>query len=172
MYDLFLSYRRDGGFATARLLYEHLKSIGLNPFFDLEELRSGPFNTKLYTNIEESSNFIPVLSKNALDRCTNEGDWLRLEIAHAIKNGKNIVPVMLEEFQWPDTLPNDIKDGYFYICKRDEIEAEAERIANKAGFKDVKVKRKFYNTKTVHYTAFFYERFYFLDYWNIDIFVI
>ena len=36
-------------------------------------------------------------------------------------------------------LPNDIKDGYFYICKRDEIEAEAERIANKAGFKDVKV---------------------------------
>lgn len=110
MYDLFLSYRREGGFATARLLYEHLKSLGLNPFFDLEELRSGPFNTKLYSNIEESSNFIPVLSKNALDRCVNEGDWLRIEIAHAIKNKKNIVPVMLEEFEWPESLPSDIKD--------------------------------------------------------------
>ena len=38
MYDLFLSYRRDGGFATARLLYERLKGLGVNVFFDLEEL--------------------------------------------------------------------------------------------------------------------------------------
>ncbi len=31
MYDVFISYRRDGGFEMARLLYEHLKSAGLNP---------------------------------------------------------------------------------------------------------------------------------------------
>ena len=110
MYDLFLSYRRDGGFATARLLYEYLKNMGLNPFFDLEELRSGQFNTKLYNSIEESSNFVPILSKSALDRCVNEGDWLRLEIAHAIKTGKHIVPIMQEDFQWPDNLPDDIKE--------------------------------------------------------------
>ncbi len=110
MYDLFISYRREGGFATARLLYEHLKKLGLNPFFDLEELSSGHFNTKLYSSIEESMNFTPILSKNALERCANEGDWLRLEIAHAIKLGKNIVPVMLEEFTWPNNLPEDIKE--------------------------------------------------------------
>ena len=110
MYDLFLSYRREGGFATARLLYEHLKGVGINPFFDLEELRSGTFNTKLYSAIEESANFAPVLSKNALDRCFNEGDWLRIEIAHAIKLGKNIIPIMLEEFTWPESLPDDIKE--------------------------------------------------------------
>ena len=110
MYDLFLSYRREGGFATARLLYEHLKKIGITPFFDLEELRSGPFNTKLYSSIEESSNFAPVLSKGSLDRCVNDGDWLRLEISHAISLKKNIVPIMLEEFEWPENLPDDIKE--------------------------------------------------------------
>lgn len=109
MYDLFLSYRRDGGFATARLLYEHFKVLGINTFFDLEELRSGTFNVKLYSAIEESSNFAPILSKNALDRCINEGDWLRTEIAHAIKHEKNIIPIILEEFVWPDNLPDDIK---------------------------------------------------------------
>ena len=110
MYDLFISYRRDGGFATARLLYEHLKKIGINPFFDLEELSAGQFNTKLYSAIEESLNFTPILSKNALDRCENEDDWLRLEIAHAIKMKKNIVPIILEEFEWPIDLPDDIKE--------------------------------------------------------------
>ena len=110
MYDLFLSYRRDGGFATARLLYERLKGLGVNVFFDLEELSSGQFNVKLYNAIEESSNFDPVLSKNALDRCRNDGDWLRIEIDHAIKNKKNIVPIILEEFTWPADLPEDIAE--------------------------------------------------------------
>ena len=110
MYDLFLSYRREGGFATARLLYENFIKLGIKPFFDLEELSSGQFNSKLYSAIEESSNFAPILSKNSLDRCVNEGDWLRLEIAHAIKCGKNIIPIMLEEFEWPEHLPEDIAE--------------------------------------------------------------
>ena len=105
MYDVFISYRRDGGFATARLLYEHLKSVGLNPFFDLEELRSGQFNAKLYSAIDESTNFVLVLPPKALDRCSNENDWLRLEIEHAITRGKNIIPIMLDGFEWTGSLP-------------------------------------------------------------------
>lgn len=114
MYDVFISYRREGGFSSAKLLYEHLKQIGINAFFDLEELKSGQFDEKLYRSIEESANFVPVLSQNALDRCKNEGDWLRLEIAHALKEKKNIIPVMLEEFSWPDDLPDDIKALHMY----------------------------------------------------------
>ena len=105
MYDVFISYRREGRFAVARLIYEHLKSIGLNPFFDLEELRSGQFNVKLYNAIDESSNFILVLPPKALDRCSNEDDWLRLEIEHAILRNKNIVPECLEGFEWNKNLP-------------------------------------------------------------------
>ncbi len=111
MYDVFISYRRDGGFETARLIYEHFTNVmGLKVFFDLEELRSGKFNIKLYTAIDESENFILVLPKNALDRCNNEDDWLRLEIAHAISKDKNIIPLILNNFTWPDFLPENISD--------------------------------------------------------------
>ena len=108
MYDVFISYRRDGGFEMARLLYEHLKSVGLNPFFDLEELRSGQFNVKLYEAIEDSVNFLLVLPPKSLDRCQNEDDWLRLEIEHAIAKNKNIVPLMMSGFDWPDNLPESM----------------------------------------------------------------
>ena len=98
MYDIFISYRRDGGHEMARLIYEHLSFKGLNCFFDLEELGAGEFNIKLLKNIEESRNFVLILSPGALDRCRNENDWVRAEIEHAIENEKNIVPLMMKGF--------------------------------------------------------------------------
>lgn len=109
MYDVFISYRRDGGYEMARLLYEHLKREGIKSFFDLEELRSGPFNTKLYEAIEKSSNFLLVLPPLSLDKCVDEEDWLRLEIEHAIRNNKNIIPIMMQNFVWPNDLPESIE---------------------------------------------------------------
>lgn len=76
----------------ARLLYDRFKQMGLHPFFDLEELKSGKFDSKLYKYIEESSNFVLVLPPHSLDRCSEEGDWIRLEIEHAIKHKKTLSP--------------------------------------------------------------------------------
>lgn len=70
--DVFISYRRDGGYAFARLLYECLHKENISAFLDLEELRSGPFNEKLYAAIEDSENFVVVLPPNALDRCASQ----------------------------------------------------------------------------------------------------
>lgn len=131
MYDVFISYRRDGGFEMARLLYEHFKSVGLNPFFDLEELRSGQFNEKLYKAIDDSVNFLLVLPPNSLDRCKNDGDWLRLEIEHAMEKEKNIIPVMMSGFDWPEELPTSMsKLPYFNAVKmsREYFDATLLRI--------------------------------------------
>ncbi len=107
--DVFISYRRDGGFALARLLYECLHKENISVFLDLEELRSGPFNEKLYEAIDASENFVIVLPPKALDRCVNEDDWVRLEIEHAIKNKKNIIPLLVNEFEFPDNLSDSLK---------------------------------------------------------------
>jgi len=107
-YDVFLSYRRDGGETMAILLRDRLSAKGYRVFLDIESLNSGRFNEKLFSVIEECTDVIFVCSKNSLDRCINEGDWVRMEIAHALKHGKNIVPVLLRGFEWPDTLPGDI----------------------------------------------------------------
>ncbi len=130
-YDVFISYRRDGGFEMARLLYEHLKSVGLNPFFDLEELRSGQFNVKLYKAIEDSANFLLVLPPNSLDRCVSEDDWLRLEIEHAISKDKNIVPLMMNGFAWPETLPSSMSKLPYYnavTMSREYFDAAISRL--------------------------------------------
>jgi hypothetical protein len=109
-YDIFISYRREGGIATANLLFEHLTRAGYRVFMDYEELRSGKFNDQLYDRINESKEVILVLAEDSLERVVNENDWLRLEIAHAIKLNKIIIPVLLRNFKWPANLPADIQE--------------------------------------------------------------
>ncbi|MBQ8146586.1 MAG: toll/interleukin-1 receptor domain-containing protein [Clostridia bacterium] len=107
--DIFISYRREGGYAMARLLYECFHNAGLSVFLDLEELRAGPFNTKLYEAIDNCENFILVLPPKSLDRCQFENDWLRLEVEYAIKQKKNIIPMMMVGFSFPDNLPPSLQ---------------------------------------------------------------
>lgn len=107
--NVFISYRREGGYALARLVYECLQKVGITAFLDLEELRAGPFNEKLYSAIENCDNFVLILPVDALDRCVNENDWLRLEIEHAILHKKNIIPVMVKGFEFPPELPPSIQ---------------------------------------------------------------
>lgn len=108
-YQIFISYRRDGGEQTAKVIFDRLKDLGYNVFLDVETLRSGAFNEKLYNVIEQCTDFILVLSPGALDRCDNKNDWLRLEILHALKHNKNIIPVLLRDFSFPQYIPQEIE---------------------------------------------------------------
>lgn len=109
-YDIFISYRRDGGEVTARILRDSLTELGYRVFFDVESLRSGAFNTKLYSVIDECNDFILVLSPNALDRCKNQDDWVRREIEYALEKKKNVIPILLRNFSFPTDLPLTLKD--------------------------------------------------------------
>lgn len=104
-FDIFISYRRDGGEVTARILRDSLTERGYNVFFDVESLRSGAFNTKIYSVIDECKDFILILSPNALDRCKNSDDWVRREVEYALEKKKNVIPILLRNFEFPDDLP-------------------------------------------------------------------
>ena len=112
-YDVFISYRRDGGEYTAKILRDRLDELGYTVFFDVESLRSGDFNTKLYSVIEECADFILILSPDALNRCQNEDDWVRREVEYALERGKNIIPVMLRGFEFPENLPPSMEQLRF-----------------------------------------------------------
>ena len=107
-YDVFISYRRDGGDVTAKHLRDALTERGYRVFLDVESLRNGPFNEALYEVIENTKDFLLILPPNGLDRCVNENDWVRLEIEHAKACNRNIVPVMLKGFSFPEELPESI----------------------------------------------------------------
>lgn len=109
-YQIFVSYRRDGGEALACLISEKLKQNGFETFYDVDSLRSGKFNEEIFHVIDSCSDVVVVLPQNGLDRCANEGDWVRKEIAYAIKTNKNIIPVMMRNFEFPEELPYDIDD--------------------------------------------------------------
>ena len=115
-YDIFISYRREGGFETADSINQRLQKAGYSVFLDLEQLNSGKFNEKLLEVIDGCEDFILVLPSKALDRCNDPQDWVRKEVEHAIAKGKNIVPVMLRGFEWPDNdaLPESLKELPLY----------------------------------------------------------
>jgi len=118
-YDVFFSYRREGGSDAARSLQQALKDE-YHIFLDVDRLPSGHFDTALLKTIENSPNFVVLLSPGSLDRCHSADDWLRKEIAHAIATRRNIVPVTLPGFHFPDskTLSPDIAD----VTRHDAVE--------------------------------------------------
>lgn len=109
-YDIFVSYRREGGEALACLIAERLKQQGYTVFYDIESLRSGKFNERIYQVIEDCKDVVVILPPHALDRCTDSEDWVRKEISFAIEKGKNVVPILMRGFEFPNTLPEDIAE--------------------------------------------------------------
>ena len=108
-YDIFISYRRDA-FESANLFATRLKALGYRVFFDVETMNAGKFNEQLLDVISKCKDFILVLSPNALDRCNDEGDWVRRETMCAMEHKKNIIPIMLSGFVWPTDMPKGMEE--------------------------------------------------------------
>lgn len=106
--DVFISYRRQGGADFCGRLYDRLIAERYTAFYDKESLKTGKFNEQIYKKIERCNNFVVILPVNGLDRCVNEGDWVRREISKAIELNKNIIPIFLKGFEFPENLPEDI----------------------------------------------------------------
>ena len=112
-YDIFISYRREA-FEQANLFATRLKAAGYRVFFDIEAMNAGMFNEQLIDVISKCKDFILILSPGALDRCNNENDWVRREVECAIAWKKNIVPVMLSGFEWPEMMPQGLEQLCLY----------------------------------------------------------
>lgn len=107
-YQIFISYRRDGGDALAGRLADRFTALGYKVFYDVESMRSGAFNTQILDALAQCNDVLLVLPPNALDRCVNPDDWVRQELAFALQHDKNIIPIMMRGFEFPEKLPADI----------------------------------------------------------------
>jgi class 3 adenylate cyclase len=118
-FDVFVSYRREGGSGAARAIQQGL-GHDYRVFLDVDRLRGGLFDTALLRTIEATPNFLVVLSPGALDRCNQADDWLRQEIRQALRTGRAIIPVALEGFTFPPapSLPEDIRE----VLRHDAVE--------------------------------------------------
>ena len=62
-YDVFISYRRENGYDTAKHLNDLLVKDGYKVSFDLDTLRNGDFDVQLLTRIEQCTDFILIVDK-------------------------------------------------------------------------------------------------------------
>ena len=69
---VFISYRRDTGDVMATLIYNRLCLIkGYQCFLDVKGLDVGDFRKQILEKMDDCDIFLLVLSKDALDRCSN-----------------------------------------------------------------------------------------------------
>ena len=110
-YGAFISYRREGGAESARLVREALLRREQRAFLDVVDLGSYHFDERILAAIDQAPNFLVILSPNCLDCCYDESDWLRREIAYASETERNIIPILKEGFEFPERpLPSDLSD--------------------------------------------------------------
>jgi len=89
MTDLFISYsRRDLDFVMR--LHDELKKNNRNLWIDLEDIPpTAEWLEEIYNGIENANTFVFVISPDSVT-----SDVCKLEIEHAIQNGKRLVPIL------------------------------------------------------------------------------
>lgn len=138
-YDIFISYRRTTGAQYARIIQLMLAQRGYKVFLDYDELKDGVFGKRIKAAINEAPVFILMLSKGALERCSQEGDWVREEILLAMQEGKKIIPINPDKsaivapgyspYTFCKNNPNIMVDsnGYFPIFINGRVSDDSER---------------------------------------------
>ena len=98
-YDIFISYRRDGGKELARPLKSELELRGYRVFLDFDELKDGVFDRRIMEAIDAAPIFMVILSPHALDRCANADDWVRREIEYALEHDRHFIQRSIKIFR-------------------------------------------------------------------------
>ena len=93
---VFISYRRSASKHLARSIFMDLRANGYDVFLDVNTIDNGAFDTIILNQIAARAHFILLISPGSMERCANDGDWLRREIEEAIRLNRNIVPIFEE----------------------------------------------------------------------------
>jgi tetratricopeptide (TPR) repeat protein len=96
---IFLSYRRTNA-SWALAIFQNLTQHGYDVFFDYNGIASGDFERVILGNITARAHFLVLLTPSALEKCGDPADWLRREIETALENKRNMVPLMLDGFDF------------------------------------------------------------------------
>jgi hypothetical protein len=96
---VFLSYRRTS-FPWALAIFQNLTGHGYDVVFDYEGISSLDFESVVLENIKARAHFLLLLTPSALEDCDQPEDWFRREIETALSTQRNIVPLMLEGFDF------------------------------------------------------------------------
>ncbi|MGA2905451.1 MAG: tetratricopeptide repeat protein [Candidatus Korobacteraceae bacterium] len=114
---VFISYRRTN-VPWALAIFQNLTQYGYDVFFDFSGIAGGDFENVILENIYARAHFLVLLTPSALERCGDPGDWLRREIEAALDSRRNIVPLMLEGFDFGTLTIRSQLNGKLAVLKQ------------------------------------------------------
>jgi hypothetical protein len=119
---VFLSYRRSDTETMAQTLYYCLRNEikGIELFRDGNSLQPGEvFADVIHKNIANCDALIMLIGKKWLKAKSKDGslrlsdptDWVRLEVAEALRQGKKVLPCLIDGARMParDDLPEELR---------------------------------------------------------------
>lgn len=120
---IFISYRREDTSGESGRLKDNLEQIfgKENIFYDVETLEAGlNFDQSIAKALNESKvllamigpHWLKVTDSKGVKRLLNPEDWVRKEIAEALKRGLRVIPVLVNGADMPSSeeLPEDLKE--------------------------------------------------------------
>ena len=117
MSDLFISYSRKD-IAYARLLHEALKEHDLDTWIDWQDIPpSTEWLKEVYTAIEQANTFIFILSASSA-----LSEICALEIDHATKNNKRIIPIVINDIEPSKVHPPLAAINWIFSRSKDELQ--------------------------------------------------
>jgi hypothetical protein len=118
---IFISYRREDASGEARSIYQELASVfPKHLFMDVDSITKGrDFGLALTDTLKRCSVMLVLVGQRWLDARDDSGkrklddpnDFVRLEIAAALKRNIPLIPVLIQGTKMPkaDELPDDLK---------------------------------------------------------------
>lgn len=99
---IFISYRRSVSAFIARAIFQDLRANDYDVFMDVEAIDSGEFETIIFNQIAARAHFLIILTPGAVEACANPDDIVRREIECALDLQRNIVPILVNNFDFND----------------------------------------------------------------------
>lgn len=120
---IFISYRREDTSGESGRLKDKLEQVfgKENIFYDVETLEAGlNFDESIAKALNESKvllamigpHWLKVVDSNGVKRIQKNEDWVRKEIAEALKRNLRVIPILVNGADMPDSqeLPEDLKE--------------------------------------------------------------
>ena len=116
MTDVFISYSRKD-IAFARILHKALKDNEFETWIDWQDIPpSTDWLAEVYEAIEQADTFIFVISNSSI-----ESEICGLEIAHAAKNKKRLIPIVVNEVEPQKVHPSLAALNWIFFREHDEF---------------------------------------------------
>jgi hypothetical protein len=126
---VFVSYKRQNTWGKARAITNSLRQKNIEVFLDVDSIDQGRFERYILQAIADCDYFLLMLAPGTFGSI-----WVIEEVKFALRMGKVIIPVFLDDFQFDNTVPQEISEISAYnavTIRHDFYDAAIDRLIDR-----------------------------------------